>query len=102
MHPSCGGLYARISSRDQQTLPLQLKAMRQYARRRGWKVIKAVEDWVLAPATDRSAKNLIKATRSFLAYFISPFVKRPLLSLEYFRRFDRQRPRRIGFEQALQ
>ena len=28
------GLYARISTHDQQTLPLQVKAMRQYARRR--------------------------------------------------------------------
>jgi putative DNA-invertase from lambdoid prophage Rac len=33
------GLYARISTHDQQTLPLQVKAMRQYARRRSWKVV---------------------------------------------------------------
>ena len=38
------GIYARISTHDQQTLPLQVKAMRQYARRRSWKVVKAVED----------------------------------------------------------
>ncbi|MBB5330289.1 recombinase family protein [Tunturiibacter gelidoferens] len=29
-------LYARVSSHDQQTLPLQIKTMREYALRRGW------------------------------------------------------------------
>jgi putative DNA-invertase from lambdoid prophage Rac len=32
------GLYARVSTHDQQTLPMQLSAMRAYAKRRGWKV----------------------------------------------------------------
>jgi hypothetical protein len=32
------GLYARVSTHDQQTLPMQLSAMRTYAKRRGWKV----------------------------------------------------------------
>jgi DNA invertase Pin-like site-specific DNA recombinase len=32
------GLYARVSTRNQQTLPMQLAVMRQYARRRGWRV----------------------------------------------------------------
>ncbi len=32
------GLYARVSTHDQQTLPMQLAAMREYAKRRGWKV----------------------------------------------------------------
>jgi DNA invertase Pin-like site-specific DNA recombinase len=31
-------LYARVSTHDQQTLPLQVKAMREYAARRGWQV----------------------------------------------------------------
>lgn len=31
-------LYARVSTHDQQTLPLQIKAMREYAERRGWQV----------------------------------------------------------------
>jgi hypothetical protein len=29
------GLYARVSTHDQQTLPMQLAAMRDYARKRG-------------------------------------------------------------------
>ena len=30
------GLYARVSTNDQQTLPMQSRAMREYAARRGW------------------------------------------------------------------
>jgi DNA invertase Pin-like site-specific DNA recombinase len=37
-------IYARVSRREQQTLPLQLKAMRQYASIRKWKVKLQVED----------------------------------------------------------
>ena len=32
------GLYARVSTHDQQTLPLQLRAMREYAAKRGWSI----------------------------------------------------------------
>lgn len=32
------GLYARVSTHDQQTLPMQLSAMREYVERRGWTV----------------------------------------------------------------
>ena len=57
------GLYARISTHDQQTLPLQVKAMRQYARRHSWKVVKAVED-VGSGASERPQREeLIKAAR---------------------------------------
>jgi len=31
-------LYARVSTHDQQTLPLQIKAMREYAEQRGWQI----------------------------------------------------------------
>lgn len=37
-------IYARVSRREQQTLPLQLKAMRQYASIRKWKVKLQIED----------------------------------------------------------
>ena len=30
------GLYARVSTNDQQTMPLQMRAMREYAGERGW------------------------------------------------------------------
>ena len=32
------GLYARVSTNDQQTLPMQSRAMRDYAARRGWTI----------------------------------------------------------------
>jgi putative DNA-invertase from lambdoid prophage Rac len=38
------GLYARVSTHDQQTLPLQLSAMREHAEHRGWAVVMTVED----------------------------------------------------------
>ena len=38
------GLYARVSTHDQQTLPLQLSAMREHAKHRGWSVVLTVED----------------------------------------------------------
>jgi putative DNA-invertase from lambdoid prophage Rac len=42
--PLRAGLYARVSIADQQTLPLQIADMREYAQRRGWTVIKEVQD----------------------------------------------------------
>jgi len=32
------GLYARVSTHDQQTLPMQLSAMREYVEQRNWKM----------------------------------------------------------------
>ena len=36
------GLYARVSTYDQQTLPMQNRAMREYAARRGWTIMMQV------------------------------------------------------------
>ncbi|PYS22750.1 MAG: hypothetical protein DMG11_26380 [Acidobacteria bacterium] len=36
--PVGAGLYARVSSHDQQTLPLQRRAMPDYVGRRGWAI----------------------------------------------------------------
>ena len=36
--PLRAGLYARVSTHDQKTLPLQLAAMRDYAAKRNWAV----------------------------------------------------------------
>jgi hypothetical protein len=38
------GLYARVSTHDQQTLPLQLAAMTEYIARRGWAAVVQIED----------------------------------------------------------
>jgi hypothetical protein len=47
------GLYARVSTHDQQTLTLQMRAMREYAAKRGWPQRAAVRstlcwsgDWI--------------------------------------------------------
>lgn len=37
-------IYARVSTREQQTLPLQIKSLRQYATARKWNVQLVVED----------------------------------------------------------
>ncbi len=42
------GLYARVSTNDQQTLSLQMRAMREYAAKRGWTIalqIKEIGDY---------------------------------------------------------
>jgi len=37
-------LYARVSTHDQQTLPLQLKAMREYVKKRGWAIALQIKE----------------------------------------------------------
>ena len=37
-------LYARVSTHDQQTLPLQLRAMKEYIKQRGWSVVEEVRE----------------------------------------------------------
>jgi DNA invertase Pin-like site-specific DNA recombinase len=50
-------LYARISTPDQQTLPLQISSMRDYAERRGWTVVASIEDIGSGGADLKAAKN---------------------------------------------
>jgi len=38
------GLYTRVSTLDQQTLPMQMRALREYAARRGWIVVEEVKE----------------------------------------------------------
>ena len=57
------GLYARVSTHDQQTLPMQLTAMRDYARKRKWAVVVEVKD-IGSGATARPKREaLIAAAR---------------------------------------
>ncbi len=57
------GLYARVSTHDQQTLPLQLKAMREYAKKRGWVLTVQVKD-VGSGAVERPNRaQLMQAAR---------------------------------------
>src|SRR5664279_2921051 len=57
------GLYARVSTNDQQTLPMQSRAMREYAARRGWTVALQVRE-VNSGAVKREARErLLEAAR---------------------------------------
>src|SRR6202167_4740912 len=38
------GLYARVSTFDQHTIPLQIRALREYAARRGWTIALQVKE----------------------------------------------------------
>jgi len=54
---SCG-LYARVSTNDQQTLTMQTRAMREYAARRGWTIALQVRE-VNSGAAQREARGKI-------------------------------------------
>ena len=54
------GLYARVSTHDQQTLPMQNRALREYAARRGWTVVMQVKEVVPAQPNARPARNCWK------------------------------------------
>ncbi len=57
------GLYARVSTHDQQTLGLQLEAMRCYVRDRGWSMVQQIQD-VGSGAKERPQREvLLKAAR---------------------------------------
>ena len=57
------GLYARVSTNDQQTLPMQLRALREYAARRGWSVFSQVKEIGSGAAQRQAREKLIEAAR---------------------------------------
>jgi DNA invertase Pin-like site-specific DNA recombinase len=57
------GLYARVSTQDQQTLPLQIRAMREYAVTRGWTITVQLKE-VGSGASERELRQkLMEAAR---------------------------------------
>ena len=57
------GLYARVSTNDQQTLAMQNRTMREYAARRGWTIVCQVRE-VNSGAVRREARErLLEAAR---------------------------------------
>ena len=56
-------LYARVSTHDQKTLPLQLSAMRDYAKKRSWTVAVEVKDVGSGATTRPQREKLIEAAR---------------------------------------
>jgi DNA invertase Pin-like site-specific DNA recombinase len=51
-------LYGRVSTHDQQTLPLQLDSMRSYAAQRGWKIVSEIQE-VGSGAVQRPKRELL-------------------------------------------
>src|ERR1041384_4770961 len=57
------GLYARVSTNDQQTLAMQNRAMREYAARRGWTVALQIREVNSGAARREARERLIEAAR---------------------------------------
>jgi putative DNA-invertase from lambdoid prophage Rac len=57
------GLYARVSTNDQQTLPMQNRAMREYIARRGWTVVMQVREVGSGSAQREAREKLLDAAR---------------------------------------
>jgi putative DNA-invertase from lambdoid prophage Rac len=56
-------LYSRVSTHDQQTLPLQQKAMRDYANKRGWTIVQQIKEVGSGAKTRPQREELLKAAR---------------------------------------
>jgi DNA invertase Pin-like site-specific DNA recombinase len=57
------GLYARVSTNDQQTLAMQNRAMREYAARRGWIIALQVREVNSGAAHRQAREELLEAAR---------------------------------------
>jgi DNA invertase Pin-like site-specific DNA recombinase len=57
------GLYARVSTNDQQTLPMQSRALREYAARRGWMVALQIREVGSGAAQRKAREKLLQAAR---------------------------------------
>ncbi len=64
MSPLCAALHARVSTHDQHTLAMQIDALREFATRRGWEVIEALEE-IASGAKDNRPKRqeVLKAAK---------------------------------------
>jgi hypothetical protein len=57
------GLYARVSTHDQQTLPMQLRAMRLYAKQRHWSIVVQIKDVGSGVSERPQRERLLPAAR---------------------------------------
>src|ERR1700686_106040 len=62
-HPPRVGLYARVSTHDQQTLPLQIRALREYAAKRGWTIVAQIKEVGCGASQRELRQTLIAAAR---------------------------------------
>jgi putative DNA-invertase from lambdoid prophage Rac len=59
-HPLRVALYARVSTHDQQTLPLQIRALREYVAKRGWTIVAQIKE-VGSGAAQRELREALLA-----------------------------------------
>jgi len=57
------GLYARVSTFDQHTIPLQIRALREYAARRGWTIALQVKEVGSGAVQRQLREKLLDAAR---------------------------------------
>src|SRR5437660_538082 len=57
------GVYARVSTNDQQTIPLQIRALRDYAVRRGWTIALQVKEVGSGASQRQLREKLLEAAR---------------------------------------
>jgi len=57
------GLYARVSTLDQQTLPMQMRALREYAAKRGWTVVEEYKEVGSGAVARAMRQRLIDSAR---------------------------------------
>lgn len=58
-------LYARISTKDQHSIPMQIDAMRNYCKLREWQIVAEIEEAESGKKTDRAGRDrVIKLARS--------------------------------------
>ena len=61
--PFRAGLYARVSTRDQQTIPMQTRALRGYAARRDWTIALQVKEIGSGASQRERREQLLEAAR---------------------------------------
>ena len=57
------GIYARVSTDDQQTIPLQIRALREYAARRGWTIALLVKEVGSGASQRQQREKLLESAR---------------------------------------
>lgn len=57
------GLYARVSTTDQQTLAMQMRALREYIARRGWTIALQIREIGSGAVERRAREQLMEAAR---------------------------------------
>jgi putative DNA-invertase from lambdoid prophage Rac len=57
------GIYARVSTNDQQTIPLQIRALREYVGRRGWTIALQMKEIGSGASQRQLREKLLEAAR---------------------------------------